>query len=623
MSAIKGKGRLLHTCCLFGVIGLLSGSLFAVELPDPEKPRQLDEGMPILDIPLPEEDAEEKAFKGLSIPPKRERLPDESTIHVKQFTVGRLIPKSQVAGECVETETPGFCLAEVEEPDLDQILSTVISEYQSEFTIFDLEDVALRVTNYFRSQDLILDTAFIPPQDVQNNTVAIHVLQGRLGKVGIKGNEDYEEDVLVAPFKELVGQPVTRREITHSLLTVWDYPGLALSDRRAQLTFFPGSSVGETDIEMEVFEEEYPFNLSFSLDNSGSEFSGIYRGSLNIDFNNPTGAADQLSVTLLGNANPNNGQYYSLSYNRPLFKPDYLISIGAKRNDFELSGSDFEGFTGVTKEAYIGVDRVFMQSFRSRFAAGIKFSRKNAETLRDDVPQFEDKLAVVNLAGDYMITDQLLVSQGANQTRLILDYAHGFGDLMGSMPSKEAENSSRTLGSGEQTGAEFDKINLGLTRKQQFIAGTTLWFRLNGQYSPDALVSLEQFSMGGPNSVRAYPTAEFLRDKGYFVSLEWSSELPFLKESVVPGWLAGDRETTWGQAISISLFADYAEGWLNYLDETVSQEESETLDGMGIGVNFQTSMTNLNMSLAKPLGDREPSNGNDPQFFANLMIQFY
>ena len=634
MSLLKGKGKLFLAYCFLSSIVFLSGDLFAADLlPDPGMPQPYDSGKPILDIPLPEEGAEEKAFKGTTIPPKRERLPEERTIKVTRFLVGRLIPKSQVTGECTETSTKGFCLVPVEEADLDQLLKTVIEKYQAEFTIFDLEDVALRVTNYFRSQELILDTAFIPPQDVRNNTVAIHVLQGRLGKVDVKGNKHYESEVLAAPFEHLLGRPVTREEITHSLLTVWDYPGLSLSSRRAQLTFFPGSSVGETDIEMEVFEEENPYNLSFSLDNAGSEYSGVYRGSLKVDFNDPLGAADQLSITLSGNAAPTNGVYYALSYKRPLFTSDYTFSIGANKNDFEL-GEDFEGYTGYSTEAYIGLDRVFRQDFRSRLAGGVKFSRKDAETESDDSLLFEDKLAVLDIAADLMTTDQLMISKGTNQTRLLLDYAHGFGDLLGSMSAEHAENASRELttgkNSGLNTGAEFDKITFGLTRKQQFIADTTLWLRFNGQYSPDALVSLEQFSMGGPNSVRAYPTSEFLRDKGYFISLEWSSNLPFLKESQVPGWLSGNQQTTWGRALSLSMFADYAKGWMNYgeLDnydpnEPDREYDREPLKGAGVGVRFQTSLINFNLSLATPLGGKDPSNDENPQIFANLMIQFY
>ena len=53
--------------------------------------------------------------------------------------------------------------------------------------------------------------------------------------------------------------------------------------------------------------------------------------------------------------------------------------------------------------------------------------------------------------------------------------------------------------------------------------------RLDGQWSNDLLVSLEQFPMGGPESVRAYPLSSFLTDSGYLGSLEVRLGTPFLK----------------------------------------------------------------------------------------------
>lgn len=627
MSSFWGRGELPRVCLSISLFFLVNDGVLAVDITPPPvfgEPSHIQRGTPVLDIPLPEEGAEEEAFKGYKIPPKQERIPDERTIEVRQFNVSRLIPKEADSEVCIEDATGQFCVLPVNDPDLDQLLQTAIAEYQSQFSIFDLEDIALRVTNFFRSRDLILDTAFIPPQDVAEASVEIHVLQGRLGNVTVKGNETYKASVLLAPFDDLIGQPVTRREITHSLLTVWDYPRLALADRKAQLTFFPGDEVGETSLEMEIYEQERAYNLSLSLDNAGSEYSGIYRGGLSVDFNNPTGSADQLSFTLLGNADPANGTYYFAEYLRPIFSPFFKLRLGVSRNDFELS-QQFEDFTGVTDQAYIGLETVFMQSFRERFTGGVTFTRKNADTELDDEKIAEDKLAVLAFDIDYLFTDEWLASKGANQTRFFADYAHGFGNFLGSMDSTNPTDdppSSRTLNNGDQAGAKFDKLDIGFIRKQQFIADTSIWFRLNGQYSPDALVALEMMSMGGPNSVRAYPTAEILKDKGYFASIEWSSQLPFLREASVPGWLSGGRDATWGRAISVSLFADYAEGWLNYPVD-LSQEESEDLDGYGIGMSFQTARVNLNMSLATPFSDREASNGDDPQFFANLWIQFF
>ena len=50
--------------------------------------------------------------------------------------------------------------------------------------------------------------------------------------------------------------------------------------------------------------------------------------------------------------------------------------------------------------------------------------------------------------------------------------------------------------------------------------GWQLQGRLNGQYSPDALVSGEQLGLGGANSVRGYEEREIVGDSGFFAALE-------------------------------------------------------------------------------------------------------
>src|SRR3546814_5324802 len=42
---------------------------------------------------------------------------------------------------------------------------------------------------------------------------------------------------------------------------------------------------------------------------------------------------------------------------------------------------------------------------------------------------------------------------------------------------------------------------------------------VNGVYSPDPLVDTEAYSLGGPNTVRGFPSAEVRGDRGYFGSV--------------------------------------------------------------------------------------------------------
>ena len=505
--SVRGEGSIeLRLCCrLLGlVIAFSSGCVLAQAIPDAGKPRDIREGFPTSDISLPEENREDGSFDFV-VPPKRERLPDEKTVRISRIIVQRLTPKDRFAEGC-KAEEPGefcplceavesgeFCAVEVADQKLDQLLSQVLESYDNQFTIFDLEDVANRVTRFYREREFILDAAFLPPQTITNETLVIHVLQGRLGQLSVKGNKRYQSDILLAPFKELIGEPVSRDTITNALLNVWEYPGFAQAERKSRLTFLPGESTGLTDLELEVFEEKHPFNIRFSMDNTGSEYTGVYRASVDVNINNPTGSADRLSGSFLRNFDPDEGDYYSLRYERPVYTSDYRLVLGGARNAFGL-GKELADFNieGIAEQAYVSLERTFVRSFRKRHSAFARLSIKKAETLRDNVETAVDRLTVLEFGTDYLFTDEWKApGSRANQTLVSAVFSHGFGDWLGAMDEENDPDASRTSSSGTKAGGEFNKFVIGLTRKQQFISDTWIWLRLNAQYSPDLLVSLE------------------------------------------------------------------------------------------------------------------------------------
>ncbi|MCP3866736.1 MAG: ShlB/FhaC/HecB family hemolysin secretion/activation protein [Gammaproteobacteria bacterium] len=588
-------------------------------LPDPSRPSSVEDRAPVLDIPLPEQGAEEEVLKRTTILPKQERQPEENVVDVRAFLVERLMPRESVEGECKEGLSGDFCRIPYEDPELQSLLEKTIKDAGGQFTVFELEEVTVEVTNFFRQQEHILDTAFLPPQQVQDHKVTVQVLQGRLGKVTVVGNKRYKSEVLAAPFGKLIGNPITRDGVTHALLNVWDYPGLRRAERRAQMTFLPGESTGLTDLELEVQEEKRPFNVVLSGDNAGSELSGEYRTRLGVDFNNVTGAADRLSVALIQNFDPKNGNFYAVDYERPVFTPDYKFGIGASRNTFELGQAlSALGIEGTTDQGYVFLSRVFNQSFRTSLAASARLTLKDAETDRLGRPFTEDQLTVLDLGVDYLNSDEWLSPKGGtNQSRLIALWSHGFPDFLGSM-SADGEADGSRLGAG----GEFDKLVVGFTRRQQFYFDTSLWLRLNAQFASDLLVPLEMIALGGPNSVRAFSNAEYLRDKGYFASVEWVTGLPMLKDKMVPDWLTGNRPISWGRALKLSVFADYATGEFNGR-EISGIDDPITLSGAGVGLGFNTHALSLNMTLATPLVDLDSANGRDPQFFINLGFQFF
>ena len=156
---------------------------------------------------------------------------------------------------------------------------------------------------------------------------------------------------------------------------------------------------------------------------------------------------------------------------------------------------------------------------------------------------------------------------------------------------------------------EFDKVALQIQRLQRLTQYTSLVLRVDGQYTSDPLVSLEQFSMGGPDSVRAYPVAEALAEKGGVASLELILGAPGFAGRPAFG------SHTWGQILQLSVFADYAHGELN---EPVSAQQDGSVNLAGAGVSVQFSLPGrvfTRLDVATPLTDRDPANGRDPQYY--------
>lgn len=134
------------------------------------------------------------------------------------------------------------------------------------------------------------------------------------------------------------------------------------------------------------------------------------------------------------------------------------------------------------------------------------------------------------------------------------------------------------------------------------------------QHSEDLLTSLEQMAIGGPNSVRAYSTAEFLRDTAVSTSVEWLMRAPGFDQ-----WKAFGNKR-WGEVLQVSLFIDYAKGWLN--DALASDREVVSLSGIGAGFRFNYENFSARFEFASPLGDEPPGNDRDPQYFFEMNYGF-
>jgi hemolysin activation/secretion protein len=119
----------------------------------------------------------------------------------------------------------------------------------------------------------------------------------------------------------------------------------------------------------------------------------------------------------------------------------------------------------------------------------------------------------------------------------------------------------------------FSLLRAGVTREQDLPADVQLWGSVQGQLSNDALVSSEQFALGGADSIRGYLEAETLGDYGVTLQTE-------LRSPDIHKYLA--RYT--GGAINSWRFHVFGDtGIVNVIDDLPQTHSTYGLSSVGVG----------------------------------------
>jgi hemolysin activation/secretion protein len=553
--------------------------------------------------------------------PEQDILLSELQAFVEQKRLAMLATEDAVSVSGITPEDRARLLKEIENVANDDDLAGSLAMLEEKIrslrkkstakdmlSLRQLQEIAAQVAQYYRDRGFILVHAVIPPQTINNGIVNLRVLEGLLGNVSIEKNQHYQREQMLRPFADLLGKPVVEAEIESAMLALNDYPGLTTF-----AVFRPGLHPGETDLLVSVVEEK-GVSSTAHVDNYGSEYTGEFRTRLDVHWNNPFDAIDRLSASISKTVDPSNGSYGSLNYERHAFGANNIFGIGASENDYKL-GAALEpfGITGTTTLANMYWRHAFHRSRLFNSYGLLQLSRKSAKLNVTEGEDRADELTVASIEAGFdwsSLTRRHLITSR-------LQYSQGFDGLLGAMEptSDPAEtNASRRGGSGEYAGGAFSKINFDYDHWYNFLPNHSVHFSFRGQQSDDLLTSLEQMPIGGPNSVRAYATSEYLRDQAFTTSIEWLMRAPGFSQ-----WKAFGNKR-WGEVLQFVVFADYAKGWLN--DPLASDREVVDLSGIGAGLRFQYKKFSARFEFASALGDEPVGNERDPQYFIEMNLGF-
>jgi hemolysin activation/secretion protein len=566
---------------LAGLI-LVNYSIFAADLPSAATPGG---ALPILEDELME------PFVYSDSPGVQEQI---EKVTSEDFNAPRL----QVRGFRIKGVKPhnksGISQASVEQLVRTKSLALVNGEAYKGFTVSMFDAVNVAIGQFYREKGYFLARAYIPEQKIEAGIVEIRVVEGFVGQIVLSGNSLYSDEQLNEIFSPLQGEAVLLENVENAVFIANDYPGI-----KTNVLFGPGLVPGSAALVVNVDEEASKGYVTY--DNSGSTFTGENRLRGNYQFYNVLGNADRIEVNAILTLQPQNSLYYDIAYQQPLMDSRYLVGgsystnafdVGGKLEDLKISGESttMRGF----------MTRIISRGRSARITSTVDLNLKSASSTAADVVQSEDKLTVLGLSGNYAGTSWS--GSGAYQ-QISARLSTGLADMLGSMDSDGNGLSGREGSNGVRAGGDFSKLNIDYLRVSRLTNFQTLLLRLSSQTTSDILTSLEQFSLGGPDTVRAYPVSEYLADEALLFSAEWQADA------------SPETPKSWLRKLQFSIFYDNASGTLN--DPLTNDVETVSLSGLGFGIQIEPfEKLTAKLQYAIDLGDTPSDNMSLPFYFS-------
>jgi len=450
---------------------------------------------------------------------------------------------------------------------------------------YELEDIANKISAFYRSKGIFLARAYIPEQQVEGGIVTFNILEGVLGEVTVANNKKYSTKRISAPFKQLIGQAAKSDEIEEGLYLVNDFPGLVV---RGALS--GGSKIGETSMNLNVVEEK-PWRVSVTADNHGSVFTGDNRVLTMVDFFNPLGYGDILTVGYLKSWSPLNSDVAIFQYRAPVWDGRTHAYVSADVNEFMVDGNgdsniDDLNIEGKNTNYTVGIDRQFKRLPAFSLSAGFALTEKETEidavipipNTGSKVQGVELNLSLNNLSKRFELMNMMMASVQYGE------FKSGVNEFVGQ---------DEVFYKFALDWSALKLVNLPFSRYQSYILAKSKW-----RYSESELPAFEQLPLGGADAVRAFTVSEFSADQAVYLGVEWYVDVPII-------WFSDSFD----DKLKVALFADGAYGVSNI---DVNGVNDSWANLAGAGVLFKLSWRDrlsTQISFSKPVGSKSSLDG--------------
>lgn len=437
-----------------------------------------------------------------------------------------------------------------------QELAAIAAAYEGRTLDFSqIASLVRDVNDIYAERGVVTASAVLPPQTLENGVLVVQLVEGQLGAVSLLGERRSSDDFLLDRVtltrgSNVVDVPAAARDLawfnrTHSA--------------QMRMLLEPGSSFGLTDLSLGISEPPAQV-LQFSLDNEGTTSTGELQWSVSYRAYGLAGIDDNFMMVLSGSQG---SLAATVTADMPIHPSGTRISFGGTTSQIEVINGPV-GQLGV-----IGGSRMATASISQPIIADTNWLLSAVASA--SYGQSDSQLSGMTLVDN----DTRRGSVG-----FVLSYNDETTEFFVQPQIVAATVYDNVLDTSRDI-----QLFTGATSASFFIAdGMRLVTRGAWQYTDAQLLPGNLlFQVGGPGTVRGYPSNGVGGDSGYYLQAELHTSLA---EAV--------------EGLSGFVFSDFGEVFSTFPQRT-------TLHSVGAGLRYNwNDHVNLDVTVGVPLRQSMP-----------------
>ncbi len=432
-------------------------------------------------------------------------------------------------------------------------LAPIIAPYQGrDINTADLFALRNALTQHYIQAGYINSGALIPDQNVEDGVIDILIVEGTLTQV-IVHNDNWLDESYVRNRLTLGNEHVLNIHQLRERIKILQQDRLV---ERINAELSPGANPGESRLTVQV-EESRLFDVGISFNNHRSPSIGELHGEMSASAYNVSGYGDALTTRF--SLTEGLDRLFA-DYSIPLTAYDTRLRLYYEQNDAHIIEQPFDLLSIQSINRHYGLSLsqpVYFSPRHSLYNVITLEHRKSTVTFqlpgspRQPFPSVTDDGITETTALRFL---QEWSHRSANHVLAFRSTLNWGVDVTPLLVSGSRINDEHYF----SWQAQFQWLQRLGSSNIQFL------FRADTQLTPDSLLPMEKFSIGGAQNVRGYRENQLIRDYGVMSSVElrvpvFKLPLPWLSDSPADGsvQLAAFYDFGWGEN-NLKLSADVA-----------------------------------------------------------------